>query len=294
MRNSKSNILIKQKWSAPDPNLLAKIKSIYWTSHNIPLTASETTITDPDKPVIGDEMRIKAIKQNLYMFAGREGSLAGLKLIDLGCLEGGMAFEMAREDMDVTGVEGRESNFLKCKLIKDYYGLQNLRFLHLDVKKLRGSEHGVFDIVLCAGLFYHLDAPLDFLSILKDITHEKGLLFLDTHIAPPDREQLEICRFRNSLSEIEPIEYEGRRYEGRYYHEYEEDGKEAGHEWSSVSNYRSFWLTQTSLIKALYYSGFKKIYNLYGGLEIDREFKLRDEYSRLYCIALREGFFDRT
>jgi 2-polyprenyl-3-methyl-5-hydroxy-6-metoxy-1,4-benzoquinol methylase len=285
MRDTLTNKLIVQKWAAPDQNILKKIKTTKWTSHNIPLTQSESTMNINNIPLIGDDTRTKTIKKNLYMLVSREGSLSGLRLIDLGCLEGGVAFEMAREDMHVIGVEGRKTNYAKCRLIEDYFALPNLQFLFLDVKNLNKTEQGIFDVVLCLGLLYHLDNPFSFLNTLNEMTHEKSLVFLDTHIAPADPESYDFCIFKDVLSDITQLEYEGRRYQGRWY----QDLTKEDHEWASVSNYRSFWLTQTSLIEALYFAGFKNIYNLYGFTEIGEEFDLRKKYSRLWCIALKES-----
>jgi 2-polyprenyl-3-methyl-5-hydroxy-6-metoxy-1,4-benzoquinol methylase len=285
MRDTLTNKLIVQKWAAPDQNILKKIKTTKWTSHNIPLTQSESTMNINNVPLIGDDTRTKTIKKNLYMLVSREGSLSGLRLIDLGCLEGGVAFEMAREDMHVIGVEGRKTNYAKCRLIEDYFALPNLQFLFLDVKNLNKTEQGIFDVVLCLGLLYHLVNPFSFLNTLNEMTHEKSLVFLDTHIAPADPESYDFCIFKDVLSDITQLEYEGRRYQGRWY----QDLTKEDHEWASVSNYRSFWLTQTSLIEALYFAGFKNIYNLYGFTEIGEEFDLRKKYSRLWCIALKES-----
>jgi hypothetical protein len=185
--------------------------------------------------------------------------------------------------MDVIGAEGRKINYLKCKLIEDYFELPNLRFLHLDVKNLNKKEHGIFDVVLCLGLLYHLDNPISFLDILHEVTHEKSLVFLDTHIAPVDQESFDCCVFKDHLSDITQFEYNGNIYDGRWYQENPTEDSE----WASVSNYRSFWLTQNSLIRALYFAGFKNIHNLYGFLEIEEEFGLRKKYSCLWCIALK-------
>ena len=167
MRKTATNKLIVQKWADPDKHILEKIRTSKWTSHNIPLTQSESTMNINNLPLIGDDLRTRTIKRNLCMMTGGESKLAGLRLIDLGCLEGGTAFEMAREDMDVVGVEGRKISYDKCSLIEDYFKLPNLHFLHLDVKNLNKKEHGIFDVVLCLGLLYHLDNPLSFLSILN-------------------------------------------------------------------------------------------------------------------------------
>ena len=76
MIDTMTNKLIVQKWAAPDQNILEKIKTTKWTSHNIPLTQSESTMNINDLPLIGDDGRTRTIKRNLCMLAGREGSLA--------------------------------------------------------------------------------------------------------------------------------------------------------------------------------------------------------------------------
>lgn len=291
MRDTKTNKLIIQKWDVPNQSILQKIKTTKWTAHNIPLTRFDTTMNNSNQPPIGDEVRTKTIKRILYKLASRNGSLDGLSLIDLGCLEGGIAFEMAREDMNVIGIEGRESNYSKCQLIKKYFKLPNLQFQHFDVKNLNKEVHGVFDIVLCLGLLYHLDNPVSFLNILNEITHETSLLFIDTHIAPASQESIDDCVFKDNLSKITQFEYNGKKYEGCWFQEFVEKDKATDNAWAAVRNYRSFWLTQTYLFKALYFAGFKNIYNLYGLFEIDEEFNLRNKYSRLWCIAVKESYF---
>jgi 2-polyprenyl-3-methyl-5-hydroxy-6-metoxy-1,4-benzoquinol methylase len=288
MKQTKTNQILEQKLAVPDSERLNQIKTMKWTSHNIPLSLSETTL--PHQPLIEEEPRTCVMKDNLYRFASKAGSLAGLRLIDLGCLEGGLSFEMAREDMEVVGVEGWEPNYLKCQRIADYFNLPNLRFYHLDVKNLTGNTYGLFDVVLCCGLLYHLDDPVRFLKTLDAITHDTSIVFLDTHIAPSN-EELGACFAKGALSRLTTYPFEGKHYEGRWYKEYEPD-LISQHEWTSISNPNSFWLTQTALFKALYHVGFKHIYSLYGAFDIEHEFELREQFSRLYCIAVKDTYFD--
>ena len=289
MKETKTNQFIQHTLADPNAVLLNKIKKMKWTSHNIPLTLSETTLDN--QPLIEHDPRTRVIKDNVYGLASKGSSLAGLRLIDLGCLEGGLSFEMAREDMEVVGVEGWEPNYLKCQLIAEYFNLPNLRFYHLDVKNLNSNTYGLFDVVLCCGLLYHLDDPVRFFKTLNAITHDTSIVFLDTHIAPSDA-QLSACFAKAALSGITSYQSEGKRYEGRWYKEYE-PGLISQHEWTSVSNANSFWLTQTALFKALYHAGFKHIYNLYGAFEIEHEFELRQQQSRVYCIAVKDGYFEK-
>ncbi len=291
MKDSATNRMLRERWEHPNESMLKQIKNMQWTSHNIPLTFSESTLGNK-QCLISEDTRANLIKENLHTFLGSDGDLSGLRLMDLGCLEGGLSFEMAREDMEVLGVEGRSSNFEKCRLIKDYFGFPNLDFIHLDVKELNRQYQGVFDAVLCCGILYHLDDPVSFLKLLNEITHKDSVLFLDTHIAPSEA-KLEKCVHGKYLSAFESLEHDGVSYQGRWYMEYPEDGQGSDEEWTAVSNYRSFWLSYDSLMTAVYKAGFTRIYHLHGGFEIETEFDLKEKYSRLYCVALKEDYFSK-
>lgn len=278
---------IRRVLREPDQGLLAEIKEKRWTAHNIPLSLKESTL-GASLPLIGDDARTKAVKAVLRLILG---DLRGRRLLDLGSLEGGIALEMAREDMEVLGVEGRKENYEKCLLVKRYFGLPNLNFIQRDVKHLRPEEIGTFDVILCLGLLYHLDDPVGFLGLLASLTHEKGLLFLDTHVAPPDEEALRDCTFSQDLSPLVSIKALSEEFSGRWYTEARPG--EVGHLWAAVSNPRSFWLTEASLLRALELQGFPRILRLRGfsGLRIPRELELERTYSRLWCVALKERIF---
>jgi len=196
---------------------------------------------------------------------------------------------MAKLGFDSLGVEGQASNYEKCKLLKDYFAWPNLNFLLADVKDLNSKQHGLFDVILCCGLLYHLDEPMKFLAQMDTLLQQQGMLFLDTHIAPENDEALATCHFKDELSDIVSIESNGEIYQGRWYHEYHNETEKAA--WTSASNHKSFWLTHDSLIRALSNVGFSHIYKIYGGFELEYEFNLRKIYSRLYCIGIKADYF---
>ena len=277
--------IIESKMKNPDSVLLGRIRDELWTSHNIPLTYSLSTMGN-DRPLISSDVRMLAIKNNVRQLM--QSDLSGLRCLDLGCLEGGISFEMAREGMDVIGVEGQDSNYRKCKAIEQYFGLPNLHFLHADVKELSKQSLGTFDVILCCGILYHLDNPFSFIKKLHEMCADFGMMFLDTHFAP-DRASLEACGFREGLSDIETFEYDARVYNGRWFHEFDEGSLKEADVWAAVSNYRSFWPTHESLIKALYHNGFKHILEVFGTFEIEEEYELKAEYSRSYFLVMKES-----
>jgi SAM-dependent methyltransferase len=274
----KVNERIHARWTAPDDDVRAAIRAAEWTGHNIPITATESTLGSGTE-LIGENRRTEAIKS----LVKRTEHRSRIRVLDLGALEGGLSFEMAREGWDVIGVEGRGENFRKASLIAEYYALPNLRFVQSDVKQLTAAELGVFDVILCCGLLYHLDEPVAHLRQLVSLLADDGLLFLDTHVAP-DPHALRYGTHEPSLSDPVSFVDDGHEYDGRWWSEPPE-GDLRERMWSAISNARSMWLSRRSLIRALWHSGFHEIHELYGMYDIDAEFALRDQFSRLYLAC---------
>src|SRR5438128_8813651 len=89
-----------------------------WTAHNIRLNSDISTM--PGKPdFMETDLRLKAILRALSFFY--RGQLAGLRVADLGALEGGFGLAMAQQGMEVIGVEARQMNLAKMMLLKDHF-----------------------------------------------------------------------------------------------------------------------------------------------------------------------------
>ena len=271
---------IRARWSAPDDELRRAIRAEAWTGHNIPITATESTL-GPGPELIGENRRTVAVKSLVRRFFGSRT----VSVLDLGALEGGLSFEMAREGWNAVGVEGREANFRKAQLIASYYDLPNLRFVQKDVKQLTPEADGTYDVILCCGLLYHLDEPIAHLRQLASLLHDDGLLFLDTHVAP-DEHAARYGTHAPSLSAPVTFTESGHGYDGQWWTE-PAAGDLKERMWSAISNERSLWLSRRSLIRALYHSGFGAIHELFGMYEIESEFALRDQFSRLYLACLK-------
>lgn len=261
--------------------LLREIRKREWTGHNISLTPTEFTISS-SIPLISADERTIAIKSLIRRIASHSSNL---RVLDLGALEGGLALEMAREGWQVFGIEGRRVNFEKAELIREYFGLKNLQFQLRDVKTLDRRLDGVYDVILCCGLLYHLDNPFEFLETLADLAMPQGLLFLDTHVAPDDR-AAQFGTHARQLSEETMFQHRSRTYDGRWFSE-PQSGSVLDQQWSAVSNERSFWPSRRSLIRGIYHAGFHSIFELFGMFEIDREFGVRDQFSRLYLACTK-------
>lgn len=217
-----------------------------WTAHNIRLAVDTYTIGDR---LVGDEVRLRRVMQIIADLADKP--MAELRVLDLGALEGLFAVELALNGADVLAIEAREANAEKARLAKEALGVSTLQIELDDVRNLRVDRHGMFDVVLCLGLLYHLDAPdlLPFIQHMAEVC--RGFAIIDTHI---------------SLKPQVTIADQGRTYYGRRFSEHR---KSAGAErkarvvWASLDNPRSFWFTKSSLLNALARAGFTSVYECY-------------------------------
>jgi 2-polyprenyl-3-methyl-5-hydroxy-6-metoxy-1,4-benzoquinol methylase len=94
----------------------------------------------------------------------------GRRVLDLACLEGQLAIEFALQGANVVAIEGGAVNLEKAKFAADALGLKNVELLLGDVRDLSVKRHGKFDLILCLGILYHLDAPdvMEFVQRIAD------------------------------------------------------------------------------------------------------------------------------
>ncbi len=193
--------------------------------------------------------------------------LTGLRVLDLACAHGHYAFEMAKLGANVLGIEGRASWLEQAQRTKQALGLNNVEFVQDDVRNLSKARYGSFDIVLCLGILYHLDAPdvFNFIEQIYDVCQDFAVF--ETHFAHTPEQMRQ---------------WHDREYWGMATVEHspgtpsEDKLKELG---ASLDNEQAFWLTQASLCNLLQHVGFTSVHecrnpmaNLYVGPEW--EFKL--------------------
>jgi hypothetical protein len=213
-----------------------------WTAHNMQLQDDVYTI-EPGV-VGGNESRLRRVVQLVADLA--HAPIDRLRVLDLGALEGLFAVELARRGASVVAIEAREANLEKARFAKDAFQLQNLELRQEDVRMLDRRQHGDFDVVLCLGLLYHLDAS-DVFKLLDRIREVcRDLAIIETRIAshPSVRRQ-----------------HRNRDYWGLVTSEPPPDTPPLSRDalWSSVGNLQSFELTRASLSNALADAGYSSV-----------------------------------
>lgn len=258
------------------PSIEERIRSARFVAHNIPLTPALST--RPGEPLIGESPRTKAIHDALRLFV--PGGAQGKTAVDLGCLEGGLSWELWRAGLKVLGVEGREDNLERCLLVREYFQAGDaMQFVRADVREFRPGR--TFDVVLCSGLLYHLDDPAAYIAELGRLTAPGGLLYLDTHVAPEDVD-LPQCEYRAHLSALKAGEQRGVQLRWR---EYAEDVTQAE---SSVGNAVSLWLDIASHVELLLRAGFSRVFEMHGYFG-PGEMDLKRRYARRYWAAVKDA-----
>ena len=220
-----------------------------WTDHNVRLADDVYTI---DAKKYSD--KLGRIVQLVSDLAGVP--LCGLRILDLACLEGGYAIEFARQGATAVGIEGREASVMKARFVKRALGLDNLEFFQDDIRNLTKERYGEFDVVLCLGVFYHLDAPHVFRFAEQIAEVCKRFAVFDTHVS-----------FVRETS----YSYKGAQYWGRNVVEHDpESTKEERIEdlWASLDNITAVWPTMNSLLNLLDFAGFTSVHQCHVPVEL--------------------------
>jgi len=215
-----------------------------WISHNLQLRDDLYTIR---RGVAGgNEARVRRVLQLVADLAHEP--IERLRVLDLGAFEGLFAVELARRGATVVAVEGREASLEKMRLAKEALELENLEVRLEDVRTLDPQRHGKFDVLLCLGLLYHLDAPdvFQLLEHMRDLCND--LVIIETNVAPYPSERRE---------------HRGRQYWGLAVPEPPPDTPPLSRDalWSSIGNPKSFWLTRASLCNVLADMGYSSVLN---------------------------------
>lgn len=244
--------------------------SVEFTAHNIRLDDGSRTKPDA-KPFEADPWLISTKRLLDTVFAGNKEHL---RLVDLGCLEGGYSVEFARMGLQVLGLDVRQSNIDACNFVQTRTHLPNLSFAKDDVYNI--ANHGSFDAAFCCGLLYHLDRPREFLNMLGAVT--KKLLILQTHYAPDPVGQNLPRYSRYVVQKI--LEAETGKFQlsptqsnegllGRWYPEFsgeEEFRRREAKKWASWDNTKSFWLQRSVLLQTINESGFDLVMEQFDSL----------------------------
>lgn len=94
------------------------------------------------------------------------------RVLELGCMEGGRTFPLARRVGHVLGVDVRREHLQRARFIQRERNVQNVTFLELDLEATDLETLGTFDAIHNVGLLYHMADPAKLLRQLAAIAPE--------------------------------------------------------------------------------------------------------------------------
>jgi SAM-dependent methyltransferase len=224
-----------------------------WTAHNIRL--AEGLYTMSAQPT-GDEVKLRRVTQVALDVLGEP--LAGYRVLDLACLEGMYALELAHRGAEVVAIEGREANIEKARFAARILNL-DVDFQLGDVRDLDRGHHGEFDLVLALGILYHLD-DADLFSMVERIGGVcRRAAIIDTGVGTAGSEQLK--RGDDEYRGVRLVEHTPESTEA----------ERRAAVWSSLDNLTAVALTRPSLERLLARQGFTTVFECHVPAEPDKE-----------------------
>src|ERR1700693_5675303 len=106
--------------------------------------------------------------------------------LDAGCGPGFFAQVLHDCNLEVRGFDAREVNINQARL-----RYPNLSFETRDIEDSSVAQLGVFDLVLCFGLLYHLESPLRAIRHLRQLT---GKVLLLESMCIPSKQSVVLLR----------------------------------------------------------------------------------------------------
>lgn len=96
------------------------------------------------------------------------GSIEGKTVLEIGPFEGFHSYRFHKNGAkEVVSIESSRENFLKCLVVKEMYSLDSVNFRIGDAQTYLSQFHDDrFDIGWAAGVLYHLQEPVEFLTNL--------------------------------------------------------------------------------------------------------------------------------
>ena len=128
---------------------------------------------DPDHP---GRLTTRFIDPLIVECNQRVGGFDGLEVLELGPFEGAHSINLATfSPARVISIEANPYNFIKCLIVKQYYGLANTSFLLCNFVEYLQQCDRRFDFILAAGVLYHLREPFKALELVMQRTDAIGI-----------------------------------------------------------------------------------------------------------------------
>jgi SAM-dependent methyltransferase len=109
---------------------------------------------------------------------GIPGNLAGLRALDIGAWDGPYTFELERRGAKVTALDIQDPDVTAFNLVKKIKN-SSATYVRGGVYDVLPETLGSYDLVLFAGVYYHLKSPVLALQRIRRLLTDKGTLFIE-------------------------------------------------------------------------------------------------------------------
>jgi SAM-dependent methyltransferase len=188
--------------------------------------------------------------ERITWFLQQCGGVAGKRVLELGPLEAGHTYMMARAGAArICAIESNTRAFLKCLVVQNVLKFEADFWLG-DFRRYLDGCGETYDLILASGVLYHMTEPA---KLLQDMARVSGSIALWTHYYDPDV-ILADDRLRRRFDPESTIETVGSRQIVSYRQSYLEALSWQGFCGGSAPTSR--WLTRDSLLGLLTDLGF--------------------------------------
>ena len=112
-------------------------------------------------------------------FITSKTTLAGKKVIDIGCGGGILSEAMAHQGADVTAIDLAEASLAVARLHKLESGL-DIRYENISAEDMAERESGQYDVVTCLEMLEHVPDPEAIVQACAKLAKPGGQLFFST------------------------------------------------------------------------------------------------------------------
>jgi len=162
-----------------EQNNLDLVKNQQWFYEFTLPDGSTTNSYLPDfvRPI--HHTREKALKFFLNEYA-KSGTFKNA--LDISCHEGYYTLLLAKYFEEVIGIDKNESSLEKATLITDVMNCKNVKYIHTSLEAW--SDDVPRDFVLCFGLLYHIENPVEIMRKMARLT--KKAICIESQVLPSD------------------------------------------------------------------------------------------------------------